>query len=59
VTLTSTFHSLSIPEIQFSKHHGTAILQGKGDGGLSYSGNDEIPVSHLTEDRKMPESQFD
>jgi hypothetical protein len=46
VTLTLTFRSLSIPESQFSKtwQH-KAILLGKGYGGLSYSGTDEIPVS--------------
>jgi hypothetical protein len=50
VTLTLTFRSLSIPEGQFSKSwQRKAILRGKGDSGLSYSGIDEIPVSHLTE----------
>jgi hypothetical protein len=29
-----------------------AILWGKGDSGLPYSGIDEIPVSHLTEMEK-------
>jgi hypothetical protein len=50
VTLTLTFRSLSIPESQFSKtwQH-KAFLRGKGDRGLSYSGIDEIPVSHLKE----------
>jgi hypothetical protein len=48
VTLTLTFRSLSIPESQFSEtwRH-KAILRGKGDSGLSYSGIDKIPVSHL------------
>jgi hypothetical protein len=53
VTLTFTFRSLSIPESQFSKawwHK--AILRGKGDNGLLYSGIDEILVSHLTETEK-------
>jgi hypothetical protein len=50
VALTLTFRSLSIPESQFSKtwRH-KAILRGNGNSGLSYSGIDEIPVSHLTE----------
>ncbi len=53
VTLTLTFHSLSIPESQFSKTwRRKAILPGKGDCGLSYSGIDEIQVSHLTETEK-------
>jgi hypothetical protein len=40
----------SIPESQFSKTwQRKAILRGKGDSGLSYSGIDELPVSHLTE----------
>jgi hypothetical protein len=48
VTLTLTFHSLSIPESQFSEiWRRKAILQSKGNSGLSYSGIDEIPVSHL------------
>jgi hypothetical protein len=38
---------------------GKAILRGKGDSGLSYSGIDEILVSHLKETEKMQESQFD
>jgi hypothetical protein len=42
VTLTLTFHSLSIPESQFSRRK--AILRGKGGSGLSYSGIDEIPL---------------
>jgi hypothetical protein len=29
-----------------------AILRDKGDSGLSYSGIDEIPLSHLTETEK-------
>jgi hypothetical protein len=29
-----------------------AILRGEGDGGLSYSGIDEIPVSYLMETEK-------
>jgi hypothetical protein len=50
VTLKVTFRSLSLSESQFSKtwQH-KAILQGKGNSGLSYSGIDEIPVSHLLE----------
>ncbi len=53
VTLTSIFRSLSIPESQFSKTwRRKAILPGKGDSGLSYSGIDEIQVSHLTETEK-------
>jgi hypothetical protein len=53
VTLKLTFRSLSIPESQFSSTwRRKAILGGKGDGGLSYSGIDEIPVSHLTETEK-------
>jgi hypothetical protein len=48
-----TFRSLSIPESQFSKTwRRKAILRGKGDSGLSYSGLDEIPVCHLTETEK-------
>jgi hypothetical protein len=31
----------------------------KGDNGLPYSGIDEIPVSHLQQMEKMPESIFD
>jgi hypothetical protein len=59
VTLTLTFSSLSIPESQFSKTwRCKAILRGEGDSGLSYSGIDEIPVSHLTENENA-ESQFD
>jgi hypothetical protein len=43
------FRSLSIPESQFSQTwKRKAILRGKGDSGLSYSGIDEILVSHLT-----------
>ncbi len=50
VTLTLTFRSRSIPESQFSKTwQRKTILRGKGNSGLSYSGIDEIPVSHLTE----------
>jgi hypothetical protein len=42
-TLTLTFRSLSIPESQFSEIlRGKAILRSKGNGGLSYSGIDEI-----------------
>jgi hypothetical protein len=53
VTLTLTFRSLSIPESQFSKTwRRKAILRGKGKSGSSYSGIDEIPVSHLTETEK-------
>jgi hypothetical protein len=53
VTLTLAFRSLSIPESQFSKTwRPKAILRGKGDGRFSYSGMDEIPVSHLTEAEK-------
>jgi hypothetical protein len=53
VTLTLTFRSLSIPESQFSETwRRKAVLQGKGYSGLSYSGIDEIPVSHLTEKEK-------
>jgi hypothetical protein len=48
-----TFRSLSIPESQFSKTwRRKAIKWGKGDSGLSNSGIDEIPVSHLTETEK-------
>jgi hypothetical protein len=48
--LTLTYRSLSIPESQFSKTwQRKAILQGKGDSKLLYSGNDEKPLSHLTE----------
>jgi hypothetical protein len=36
-----------------------AILWGEGDKGLSYSGMDEIPVSHLVQTLKLPQSQFD
>jgi hypothetical protein len=54
VTLTLTYHSLLIPESQFSKTWQLkAILRGKGDSGLSYSGIDEIPVSQLTETEKF------
>jgi hypothetical protein len=60
VTLTLTFHSLSIPQSQFSKTlQRKAILRDKGNSGLLYSGIDEIPVSHLTETEKIPLSQFD
>jgi hypothetical protein len=60
VTLTLTDRSLSISESQFSKTwRRKAILRGKGNSELSYSGIDEIPVSQLTETEKMPESQFD
>jgi hypothetical protein len=53
VTLALTFRSLSIPESQFSKTwQRKAILQGKGNSGLSYSGIDEILVSHLMETEK-------
>jgi hypothetical protein len=53
VTLTLTFHSLSVLESQFSKtwRH-KAILRGKGDSGLLYSGIDGIRVSHHTETEK-------
>jgi hypothetical protein len=44
VTLTLIFRSLSIPESEFSKTwRRKAILRGKGDSGLSYSGTVEIP----------------
>jgi hypothetical protein len=50
VTLKVTFRSLSISESPFSKTwQRKAILQGKGKSRLSYSGIDEIPVSHLSE----------
>ncbi len=50
VTLTLTFHSLSIPESQFSEiYWRKAILRSKGDSGLSYYGIHAIPVSHLTQ----------
>jgi hypothetical protein len=50
VTLTLTFRSLSIPESQFSKHGGVRpSYRAKVISGLSFSGIDEIPVSHLTE----------
>jgi hypothetical protein len=53
VSLTLTFRSLSIPESQFSKTwRRKEILQGKDHSGLSYSGIDDIPVSHLTETEK-------
>jgi hypothetical protein len=53
VTLTLTFHSLSIPESQFSKTwRRQAILRGTGDSRLSYSGIDEIPLSNLTKTEK-------
>jgi hypothetical protein len=53
VTLTLTYRNLSIPESQFSKTwQRKAILRGKGDSRLSYSGIDEIPVSQLTETEK-------
>jgi hypothetical protein len=56
VALTLTFCSLSIPESQFSKtlRH-KAILRCNDNSGLSYSGIDEIPVSHLTETEKSRE----
>jgi hypothetical protein len=45
--------AMSIPESQFSKTwRRKAILRGKGDSRLSYSGIDEISVSHLTETEK-------
>ncbi len=50
---TLTFRSRPILESPFSKTwRRKAILRGKGDSGLSYSGIDEIPVSHLTETEK-------
>jgi hypothetical protein len=53
VTLTFTFCSLSISESQFSQTwQRKAISWGKGDNRLSYSGTDEIPVSHLMETEK-------
>jgi hypothetical protein len=53
VTLTLTFSSLSVPDSQLSKAQWhKAILWDKGCRGLSYSGIDEIPVSHLTETQK-------
>jgi hypothetical protein len=53
VALTLTFRSLPILESQFSKTWWcNAILWGKGDSGLLYSGIDEIPVIHLTETEK-------
>jgi hypothetical protein len=53
VTLKLTFRSLSIPESQFSKiWWRKAILWSTVDSGLSYSGIDEIQVSHLTETEK-------
>jgi hypothetical protein len=52
VTLTLTFHNPSIPESQFPTWRRKAIFWGKGYSGLSYSGIDEIPVSHLTETEK-------
>ncbi len=56
VTLTVTFRSLSIPESQFPKTWRLkAILRGKGDTGLLYSGIDENPVSHLKETEKSRE----
>jgi hypothetical protein len=59
VILTLTFRSLSISESQFSKHGvPKAILRGKGDSGLSYSGIDEIPVSHLTETEQCRKVNF-
>jgi hypothetical protein len=48
-TLHSGSKQLWPPESQFSKHGGMVILRGKGDSRLSYSGIDEIPVSHLLE----------
>ncbi len=53
VTLALSFRSLSIPESKFSKtwRH-KAIFRGKGNSRLSYSGIDEIPVSHLSETEK-------
>jgi hypothetical protein len=48
-----TVRSLSIPESQFSKtQQRKAILWGKGNSGLLYSGIDEILVSHLVETEK-------
>ncbi len=50
VTLMLTFRCLSIRESQFSKTWWRkAILRGKCDSWLLYSGTDEIPVSHLSE----------
>jgi hypothetical protein len=57
VTLTLTFRSLSIPDSQFSKHGSVRpSYGGKCDRGLSYSGIDEIAVSHLTETEKCRKS---
>jgi hypothetical protein len=52
---TLTFRSLSILESQFSKHHGARSFYGaKAIEGLSYSGIDEILVSHLPEMKTCP-----
>jgi hypothetical protein len=57
VALTLTFRSLPILESQFSKtwRH-KAVLQGKGDSGLLYTGINEIAVSRLTETKKPGKS---
>jgi hypothetical protein len=58
-TLTLTFRSLSVLESKFSKTcRRNAILRGKGDSGFSYSGIDEIPISHLTETEKCWKVNF-
>jgi hypothetical protein len=53
MTLTLTFRSLPISENEFSKTwQRKAILHGKANSGLLYSGIDEILVSHLPEMEK-------
>jgi hypothetical protein len=59
VTLPLTLRILPTPESQFYKTMPQkAILWCKGDRGLSYSGIDEIPASHLTQTLKTAWSQF-
>jgi hypothetical protein len=56
MTLTLTFCSLPTLEIQFVKTwQCKAILRGKGNSGLLYSGIDEILVSHLPVTEKLQE----
>ncbi len=57
VTLTLTFRSLPVLESKFSKSWWLkAIVLVKSNGGLLYSGIDEIPVSHIPEREKFRKS---
>ncbi len=61
VTLTLTFHSLSIPESQFSKHGGVRPSYRAKATGIADCRIPELMNSGKSSygDWKMPESQFD